>query len=264
MNRSLNNFQMIKYSTDFVLKLKQILSSDNESSIKNLEKKNTTISNSLNKITVSNIYFSYKNEKILKNFSCEFYKNKISLIHGPSGSGKTTLLELLLGMLEVEKGKILFNDKLNISENKKSILSKISFVPQFPFLINGSLKNNLLIGNKKNKITDNQMISALNMAGLSDFVKKKNFNLNLILNSGADMLSGGQKQRIAIARNILGNPDFLFLDEPTSSLDIKSIKILKSSLLNLKKKMGIVIVSHDFKSLNSIVDYKVSMNKNDN
>lgn len=258
INRTLNNLQLIKYSSDFCLKLINLMSKQNETGITLKEKKKLKKISLINTIKVSNIFFSYNDKKIFKNFSCEFKKNKISLIYGKSGSGKTTLIELILGMLKIEKGKIEFNDISIWNLNLKYILNKISFLPQSPYLINDSLKKNLVIGNKK-KINDHEIIQTLNLVGLSDIIRKEKYDLNFILNSGADILSGGQKQRVAIARSILTQPNFLILDEPTSGLDEQNTKILITTLSKLKKKMGIIVISHDIKSFSKILDYKIKI-----
>ena len=156
---------------------------------------------------------------------------------GPSGTGKSTLVKIILGFIKPTKGEILYNN------TNKKIQNISSYIPQEIFILRGTVRENIILTNIKNKKTDNQIWSSLKRSGLYDFIKSKKEKLNFNIGDDGKNLSGGQKQRIAIARAIFHQKEIIVLDEATSSLDIKKEnKILYD--LQKNKTLTKIIISH--------------------
>ncbi len=198
---------------------------------------------------IRNFSVWFNNSSILKEINLEFKKQVISAIVGPSGCGKTTLLKSINRTAELEKGfrysgKILLANK-DIYENNDAagMRRKIGLVFQTPVALPMSIKENVLFGpryyGKKNKKQLNEISEqCLRKAGLWEEVKDK-------LNRPAGELSGGQKQRLSIARVLAVEPEVLLLDEPCSSLDPTSTRLIEELLLELSGQLTIVLVTHN-------------------
>ena len=155
---------------------------------------------------------------------------------GPSGSGKSTLIDILLGFLPPEKGNILVDGR-DLSECLASWQSKIGYVPQFPFLNDGSVMDNIILGDPYDP---EKMKMALAGANLADWADK----LERSVGEHGESVSGGQRQRIAIARALYRNPSLLVFDEATSALDADIEKEITNSIEKLKGHKTIIVVSH--------------------
>lgn len=200
-------------------------------------------------VHIENLRIWFDKSQILKDIKLEFKKQRISAIVGPSGCGKTTLLKSINRTAELDKGfgysgKILLSGE-NIYENNDAagIRRRIGLVFQTPVALPLSIKENVLFGaryyGEKNKKRLNEINEqCLKQAGLWDEVKDK-------LHRPAGELSGGQKQRLSIARVLAVEPEMLLLDEPCSSLDPVSTRLIEELLLELSKKLTIVLVTHN-------------------
>ena len=180
--------------------------------------------------SISFKYFG-SNENIFENINFEILRNKHTLITGVNGSGKSTLLGLISGILNADEGKV-------------SIFSnKFAYVGATPLIIKGSLKDNLLYGNK-NKIQDNELISYIKKFKLFNEVQSDELNIEVTNKS----LSSGQMQKISFIRALLSNPELLILDESTSNIDINSKKEINTQL----NKLDITIINstHNVQELN--------------
>jgi len=218
----------------------------------NFSKNNFAANKNVNKIffkntlDFKNIFFKHiKSSKyIFKNSSISLKKNKVIGIYGPSGLGKTTLVDIILGLLKVESIKILL-DKKNLYNNKNFILgNRIGYVPQNPYLLDDSIKQNIIFGRERYKVTTSQINIALKRSKMYDLVNDYPEKINLHLGNNASRLSGGQKQRIVLARALLLNPDILILDEATSALDENTEREILKDIFNLRKYMTILIITH--------------------
>lgn len=202
---------------------------------------------SINNIRLKNVSLSYysKNSSspfvILNNFNLSLKKNNIYGIYGLSGSGKTSLLNILLGFIKPQKGRIYYNNQLQIP-NKISSKYNISFLPQNPTI----LDENIIINSTlrfSNTIEDiNKIKFYLDKFNLRRFLKYKFINDSSI--QSIKNMSGGEKQRISFIRSIINNPDLLILDEPVSSLDSKNAQKIFNFLRNYKKDRIIIVTSH--------------------
>lgn len=210
----------------------------------NKQKKNYIFTNSLSDclLELKNVSFSYSRDEnnILENINIRIFKKDKILIVGKSGSGKSTFLDLLSILLQPTSGKIFLNS--HFFKNKKNFYKKISHVDQNFFLIEGSIKENILFGSKNHG--QETFDQALEVAQISSFIKNKKLSHNTLLGEGGSKISGGEKQRVAIARAILKNPDLFIMDEPTSALDFNTEKKIITSLIKNFKDKAIIIVTH--------------------
>ena len=206
-------------------------------------------------IKFNNVNFSFEENKlILKNLNLEIPKNKISQLIGVSGKGKSTIIDLILGLRKPDSGNILFDD-INFNDiDMVSFRKIIGFVPQEPFLYAGSIYNNFEIF-KKN-ISEEKVNYLLKKCACEDFVNNFSEGIHYDVGERGKNLSGGQRQRISIARALINDPQILILDEPTSSLDLESEKLIIQTLQELKKYLTIILVSHN-KNENLIVDQDI-------
>lgn len=215
------------------------------------------------KIKIENLNSFYGNKQVLKNINCNIIANNITCIIGASGCGKTTLLKTLNKSIEYDDvakiyGKILLDNVDIDTINTESLRKKIGIVTQtaviFPFSIYKNLLYPLDYHTKLSKSEkENRIINVLKKVKLFDEIKDS-------LNKAAENLSGGQKQRLSIARTLLTEPDVLLLDEPCSALDVKNQEAIENLLIELKKEITIVIVTHNIKEAKKIQDYTIFMN----
>jgi ABC-type multidrug transport system fused ATPase/permease subunit len=211
-----------------------------------LDKKKINLK-SIDNIRLKNVSLSYysKNSSgpivIFNNFNLSLRKNNIYGIYGPSGSGKTSLLNILAGFIKPQKGRIYYNNQLQIL-NKISSKYSISFLSQNPTI----LDENVIINSTlrfSNTIEDiNKIKFYLYKFNLKRFLKYKFINDSSI--HSIKNMSGGEKQRISFIRSIINNPDLLILDEPVSSLDEKNSEIIFKFLKLYKKNKIIIVTSH--------------------
>ena len=180
---------------------------------------------------------SFDGIKILDDLNFEIPKGQIVSILGPSGSGKTTLLNLILGISEVDSGKIIFDDEdlTNVSMEKRGFNIVFQDYALFPNL---NAYENIIYGlkNKKNISTKEEVNDLIHLLGLEKHLDKK-----------IDQLSGGQKQRVTLARTMVMKPKILLLDEPLSALDGVIKESIKERIKLIAKEYNLttIIVTHD-------------------
>lgn len=193
------------------------------------------------KIEFRSVKFSYGDRSILDTFNARFLQGCNYLL-GDNGSGKTTIVKLLCGLISPVDGKILFNNE-NISEIRKDVLrSSISVVFSDPFVFDGSILENLSIGNPD--ATEEEVIEAARKAELHEFIEKLPYQYETQVGESGLTLSSGEKQKIALARVILRDSPIIIFDECTRSIDIES----KKSILSIIRKMNgkiLIIITHN-------------------
>ncbi|MFI5343880.1 MAG: ABC transporter ATP-binding protein [Chlamydiales bacterium] len=194
-------------------------------------------------LSIRNLSFGYDpNTLVLDNINFSVQAKEKVALTGMSGSGKTTLMNLILGHLSLQEGQILIDDQ-NIKElSLESLRQHISIVPQNPGLFHRSVKENICYG--KLDATDQEIFEAAKIAGCHDFILRLNQGYDTLVGEKGDKLSGGQKQRIAIARAILKNAPILILDEPTSSLDIKTEELFIANLFTHIQNKTVILITH--------------------
>lgn len=204
-----------------------------------------------NNIKLENVFFSYTKTPVIKDLNLEIKKGEFIGIIGSSGAGKTTLADIIMGLLPIDSGKILLDDKELNLKNFKALRKLIGYVPQQINILDGSFKRNVGWGISEEKIEDNKVIEALKKAQLYDFIANFDEGINAKALIGSTGLSQGQKQRLAIARALYRNPEILILDEATSSLDVETEHEITKMLNSLKGEKTIVAIAHRLSTLKS-------------
>ena len=195
-------------------------------------------------IDFRDVSFSYDamSPPVLDGITLTIKQGQILGIVGPPGSGKTTLLQLIPRIYDVSHGAILLGG-IDIRHMKLSDLrSRISFVPQEPFLFAGTIRDNITFGN--GEITDGELTTAIDDAQLTETVASFPQGIETIVGEKGVILSGGQKQRIALARAIVQNKPIVILDDPVSQVDSETGSALIRSMKSLAGVRTIMIVSH--------------------
>ena len=197
------------------------------------------------KINIENISFSYSQSSnlILNNFSATIIQGTMVGIFGKSGSGKTTLIDILLGLLSPSNGNI-FVDGRNIADSISKWQSKIAYVPQNVMLIDGSIYDNILLGEEKNEKNLLKVKDVLQKVDLLEYIDKQALGIETVVGENGACISGGQRQRIGIARALFQNKEVFILDEITSALDIETEKNIMKTLGKLKLDRTIISVTH--------------------
>ncbi len=196
------------------------------------------------KIEFKNAYFKYSKEDpyLIKNLNVVINPGEKVALIGLSGAGKTTLCSLLQRFYDLTSGEILI-DGINIKNISLAQLHKnVGVVEQNIYLFPGTIFQNINYGNLN--ATKKEVFKAAEKAGLMEFISSLPKKMETNVGERGIMLSGGQKQRISIARMFLKNPTILVLDEATSSLDIKTEKIIKDSLKELSHNKTTITIAH--------------------
>ncbi len=190
-------------------------------------------------LEIKNIIFSYNNQKLLNIGNYKFKKNTFYIIIGDSGSGKSTLLDLMLNIIKPNSGTF----------NYSTLQDKIGYVSQECFVLNDSIKKNIAFAQQENEINDERIKKVIKSSNLEKFVSDQYQKEQFLIENNGSNISIGQKQRIGIARALYYQPDIIFLDEPTSSLDEENETLILKTLFELKKNSTIIMVTHNFKNL---------------
>ncbi|BFT75285.1 ABC transporter ATP-binding protein [Paenibacillus sp. P36] len=191
------------------------------------------------------VSFRYnRNEEVrsLQDINLRIYANQMTAVVGRSGAGKSTLIDILMGLLQPEKGQVLVDGVPLTGTNLLSLRKSISYVPQDPFLFNGNIRENLLM--IAPDATEEQLWDALEFAASAEFVRKLPQGLDTLIGDRGIRLSGGERQRLVLARAILRKPSILILDEATSSLDTENETKIQEALDRLQGKLTIIVIAH--------------------
>jgi ATP-binding cassette subfamily C protein len=164
-------------------------------------------------------------------------------IVGASGAGKSTLLDLLAGLREPEVGEVRVDGVPLASVDPEGWHRRLGYLPQESVLLHGSVLENVLLGARHPGASD--VRRALGAAGAGALLATLPHGLATRVGEGGLRLSGGERRRVALARALVGSPDLLLLDEPTSELDADSSAALSRALRSLRGAMTIVAVTHD-------------------
>jgi len=229
--------------------------------------KNISPLNFENKIELKNVSFKYKGTKnyIFQNINLNIYKGDIIGIIGSTGQGKSTLIDILMGLLEPIKGKLLVDQK-NIYEkdNLTSWRKSISHVPQDFYVSDNTIKENIALGEPLSEINIQKIKEVIDLTQLTGYLEKLPYGLDTLIGEKGSKLSGGQKQRIAIARSLYKNKQLLILDEATSALDERTERKILKTIKNLSNNLTIILITHRKKSLsicNRILEIENGINE---
>ena len=195
-------------------------------------------------VKIENLMFYYNENKdkvILDNFNLSIDKGMFLGIAGPSGCGKSSLIKAIC-KLEKGHGTIILDSKKIDSLSRKDISKLIALVPQSPFLIAGTIYENICYGIDR-EVSIEEVEEAAKKAYIFDYINGLPEKFNSVISEGGNNLSGGQRQRIAIARIFLRKPKILILDEATSALDNTSEKHIQTEIEKLQKENNTTIIS---------------------
>ncbi len=196
-------------------------------------------------IRIENITFHYPSieSNVLEHVNMTISKNSSVAFVGPSGAGKTTLADIILGVLAPQQGKVTV-DGVDIQKAMRSWHKKIGYIPQFIYLMDDTIRNNIAFGLRPNVIKEDQVWRSLEEAQLKEFVESLPEGLDTRIGERGVRLSGGQRQRIGIARALYHNPEFLVLDEATSALDNETEKAVMDAVNFLAGSKTLLIIAH--------------------
>ncbi|EMS82664.1 ABC transporter ATP-binding protein [Leptospira noguchii] len=199
-------------------------------------------------ISVSQLSKSFANKNAISNLSFEIPKGRITGLLGPNGAGKTTTLRLLTGSLHPDKGKIQY-DGFDFSENKIEIQKKIGYLSE-----SSPIYWNLTVFEYLSFLGKAKGILKKNLKEKIDFVSSI-LQLEAVLYSPIGFLSKGFRQRVALAGSLIQDPEYIFLDEPSSGLDPIQIVELKKLVLTLGKTKTILFSSHILQEVEELCDH---------
>ena len=207
-------------------------------------------------IEIRNVWFSYAEYPVLKDVDLDVQQGEFLAIIGPNGGGKTTLLKLILGILKPDRGSVRV-----FGEEPRKAAGRIGYVPQetsfnrnFPITVfDVALMGKLGGDRRKRGDSKRERESVQESLRRVDMWKYRNRRIG--------ELSGGQRQRVFIARALASEPEILFLDEPTASVDVEGQSMLYHFFNELNKTVTIVVVSHDVNVLSSYVKSVACVNQ---
>lgn len=248
LNLPLNNFigfiQLWQDAKISLERLWQVHSKEDEDAAKDDKVRELPASNS---IVIKNLDFRYGSKSsalVLKNLNLEIPQGKTTAIVGASGSGKTTLIKLLLKFYEPTAGSInIGNIDLN-SINNDFWRTNCGAVLQETFIFNDTIAGNISESEQNEVIDRNKLKMASHIANIEDFIERLPNRLNTELGTSGIRLSGGQEQRLMIARAVYKDPEYVFFDEATSSLDANNEKVIMEKLNTFLEGRTSVIVAH--------------------
>ena len=217
------------------------------------------------KIVLKNVHFSYPNvsRTTLLDANLKIPAKKIVGIIGPTGSGKTTIVDIILGLLEAQKGTLEVDGKVISNQNLRSWQKIIGYVPQHIYLSDNTVSENIAFGIDPKDIDEEKLKRAAQIANLHNFIidELPRKYLTTVGERGV-RLSGGQRQRIGIARALYHNPKVLILDEATSALDNQTEQAVMDAVNNLGKKITIIMIAHRLNTIKKCdIIYKLEKGK---
>jgi ATP-binding cassette, subfamily B, bacterial PglK len=202
-------------------------------------------SNSAPRLELKGVCFRYQGAHrfAVENISLDVQPESTFGIVGPSGSGKSTLLDVMLGLLEPQQGRILF-DGVDLTAKRSELQASVGYVPQTVYLTDDTIRRNVAFGYADNEIDDEALWQALRQARLEDFVRAQPAGLDSVVGERGVRISGGERQRIGIARALFNEPRLLVFDEATSAVDNKTEQEIADIIYSLTGGRTVIIVAH--------------------
>lgn len=204
-------------------------------------------------ITIRDICFSYDGKTpIFDHYNLEIHKGDFIGFRGESGSGKSTLFHLILGFLQPDSGGVYVDDVLLSADKLTSWRSRIGYVSQQLFMVEGTLLDNIVMGYNSEHPDMERIDRVLRLASLNHFVGSLPKGVYTPVGEGGSLLSGGQRQRLGIARALYKEAEILMFDEATSSLDETTEHAINDSIIRLSEEcpgLTLLVISHRPESL---------------
>jgi ATP-binding cassette, subfamily B, bacterial PglK len=202
----------------------------------------------LNKdIRLNNIHYNYPNasKTALKNINLKIPAYSTIGLVGATGSGKTTTVDIILGLLQSQKGTLEVDGKIINNDNRRAWQHSIGYVPQQIFLVDNTVASNIAFGKDISEINQEAVEHAAKIANLHEFiVNELPLKYETFIGERGVRLSGGQRQRIGIARALYHKPQVLILDEATSALDNLTEKVVMEAVHNSENKITKILIAH--------------------
>ena len=200
-------------------------------------------------ITFEQVFFRYQSniEPVLRGISFQVEPGQFVGIVGRSGSGKSTISKLLQRLYQIESGRILIDGFDVKSADLASLRQQMGVVLQEDFLFNGSILENITLG--QSAITAEQVVEAAKLAVAHDFITELPYGYETNVGERGTALSGGQRQRIALARLFLSSAPILILDEATSALDSETEQQVLKNLQKVSAHRTVFLIAHRFAPL---------------
>jgi ABC-type bacteriocin/lantibiotic exporters, contain an N-terminal double-glycine peptidase domain len=196
-------------------------------------------------IFIKELWFSYDGadrDYVLENINLEIPQNKTTAIVGASGSGKTTLVKLLLGFYPPNKGTISVGETLLKNINSHLWRQKTGVVMQEGFIFSDTIAGNIAVG--EDIVDKEKLLHAVKTANIREHIDSLPLGYNTKIGMEGKGVSQGQKQRLLIARTVYKNPDYLFFDEATNSLDATNERQIMDNLKSFNQNKTVVVVAH--------------------
>lgn len=212
-------------------------------------------------IRMTNISYRYpaSGSWALKHFTASLTPNQLVTLTGASGIGKSTLADILAGLVLPQEGELSAGGRLIDSGSQMAWREQVNYVPQTPFLIESSIRDNMNLLRRKPAV-DSEICNALKQAA-ADFVFTLPAQLDTVIGDEGTTLSVGQRQRLELARALLEQRPVMLLDETTSSLDPKNEARVISTLQSLKHNTLVIIISHR-PAVAAAADLSIAVNEN--
>jgi len=200
------------------------------------------------------VHFHYPGgSDVLRDISFELEQGKAYALVGPTGGGKTTTALLMARLYDPTAGSVLLNGRDIRSYTPEERARKIGFIPQEPFLFNGTVRDNILYGNEKYKDYSSEKFSdVLEEANLSRLLARFSEGLDTPVATSGNSISLGQKQLIAFMRATLREPELLILDEATANIDTVTEELLQDILNKLPTTTTKVIIAHRLNTIDNV------------
>ncbi len=262
-SRLTNQINAITFALPAVRELHGAVKTANMLEIKEKEQLQLSAMTINKEITVENVHFKYpKTDKfVLDGISISIPKDKSVGLMGPSGAGKTTLVDVILGLLDPNEGRVCV-DGNDIAENIRGYRKMIGYIPQVIYLMDSTIKENILFGIPESECDNEALERAIDDAQLRDFINELPNGLDTKIGERGVRISGGQRQRIGIARALYSNPSVLILDEATASLDNETEAAVMEAINGLQGKKTIIIIAHRLSTIKKCdIIYKVADGK---
>ena len=197
-------------------------------------------------IFFDDISFSYQGSpaQALQDVTLTIHKGQTMGVIGTSGAGKSTFVDILIGLLAPTKGTVLIDGRVLVGSMRRDWLRCIGYVPQTPYIFDGSLAENVAFSTDKEEIDRGRVKACCEMAAMTDFLADLPQEIDTHIGERGVRISGGQRQRVAIARALYHDPQLIVFDEATSALDQKNELAVQQTIYSLKQKMTLVIIAH--------------------
>ena len=191
----------------------------------------------------ANVGFAYDEDRpVLKNISLHAASGQTVALVGPTGAGKSTLVNLLTRFYEYSSGEVRIDGRLLTDIPRAQLRGAVGLVTQESFLFNGTVRDNLRLGNPD--ASDDELLAAADAANARGFIERMPDGLGTVVGERGVKLSVGEKQRVSIARALLKDPPILILDEATASVDTQTERAIQGALDTLMRGRTSFVIAH--------------------